>query len=176
MRRWFLCLTSLGALLGTAGPAPAQVFVRVPFVRVAVDQPPPLERRGALERRGFFPLIDVWSAPPPVIVVPVVPAPEPPLVGVPVVPAPEPAVPAVPPAAPLSHYEFARTFQPAPGSYDLTLTHTRTLAPVRVNFTLPPGTPRVRALPNALVFEYPNRQEVEVRFAVGGQVRVFYDR
>jgi len=171
MRRWFLCLTSLGALLGAAGPAPAQVFVRVPFVRVAVDQPPPLERR------GFFPLIDVWSGPPPVVVVPVVPSPEPPLVAVPAVPAPEaPAVPAAPPAAPLSHYEFARTFQPAPGSYDVVLTHTRTLAPVRVSFTLPPGTPRVRALPHALVFEYPNRQEVEVRFAVGGQVRVFYDR
>jgi hypothetical protein len=167
MRRWFLCLTSLGVLAGAAGPAPAQVFVRVPFVRVAVDQPPPLERR------GVFPLIDVWSGPPPVVAVPVVPAPEPPVFAVPGVPAPEPAVPA---PAPLSHHEFARTFQPAAGSYDLTLTHSRTFAPVRVSFTLPPGTPRVRALPHALVFEYPNRQEVEVRFAVGGQVRVFYLR
>jgi hypothetical protein len=147
-------LLSLGVLLAATGSAGAQVIVRVPFVRVDVGAPPPR------------PVVVVEPVPPPVVVVPQPPP------AVIVTPAPQPTVVLT---RPQSHYEFARTFAPAPGTYDVVLVNPRTNVAARVNFTLPPGHPRVVAERNGVLFEYLNHhKDVEIRFPIGGQVRVIY--
>jgi hypothetical protein len=102
----------------------------------------------------------------PVPIAPVQPIPLPPPTPTPIMPAPPP-----PPAAPISPQEFARTFQPQPGTYQVTFLHPRTSQPVTVSFVLPPGTPRVYYVPGSLIFDY-GRHEVEIRFQIGGGTRV----
>ncbi len=79
---------------------------------------------------------------------------------------PRPVLPAV-----MTHQEFARIFKPAPGRYEVTLIHPGSKNPVPVSFTLPDGAPQVRVYRRELVFDY-GRHEVEIRFAIGGRVRV----
>jgi hypothetical protein len=80
--------------------------------------------------------------------------------------------PAVLPAASIMTPEqFARVFKPLPGKYEVTLIHPGSKRPVTVCFTLPDGCPRVTAHHRDLIFDY-GRQEVHVRFAIGGRVRV----
>ncbi|MCC6419299.1 MAG: hypothetical protein IT429_13780 [Gemmataceae bacterium] len=95
--------------------------------------------------------------------VPVAPVPQPPVI---VAPAPVVAAPAI-----MTHEEFARVFRPLPGRYEVTLIHPGSRRPVPVCFTLPDGCPRVRVHRRELVFDY-GRHEVEIRFQLGGRVRV----
>jgi len=76
------------------------------------------------------------------------------------------------PAAPvMTPQQFAQTFKPLPGRYEVTLIHPGSRRPVTVCFTLPDGCPRVRTHHRDLIFDY-GRQEVHVRFQVGGRVKV----
>jgi hypothetical protein len=97
--------------------------------------------------------------------VPVLPA----VSSVPVVSAapPAPAVTAAPTPA-----QFAVSFRPAPGTYDVVLTHPFTGLPVKVRFTLPRGhLRRVVANRRKLEFVY-GRRIVVVRFLRNGNVVV----
>jgi hypothetical protein len=68
--------------------------------------------------------------------------------------------------------EFATTFQPKPGNYEVELLHPGTGQPVKVAFTLPDGTPsKVHLRRRALVFDY-GRRSVGIHFLLGGRVRV----
>ena len=99
--------------------------------------------------------------------VPVVPQqPTLPPAPVPFVPAPQPAV-----AVPVLPQDFAKTFKPAAGSYQVLFVHPRSGQPVTVSFVLPAGNPRVYYMPGSLVFDY-GRHDVEIRFRIGGGVAV----
>ena len=99
--------------------------------------------------------------------VPVVPdAPLPPQV----VPAPPPAIV---PVRPLTVNEFAASFQPLPGRYEVLLIHPKTGCPVKVCFTLKPGCIRkVRATSHKIEFVYAGKCDVVIRFLHGGKVWV----
>jgi hypothetical protein len=88
------------------------------------------------------------------------PAPGPvvPLDGPPVVVTPSPV-----PACPLSLCDFAATFKPAPGSYEVWLIHPKKGCPVKVCFTLPCGCPHVRVCKRDLIFDY-GKQQVKIHF------------
>jgi hypothetical protein len=86
---------------------------------------------------------------------------------------PAPAV-VVAQKVPLNHYEFAKTFVPAPGKYVVTLIHPGTGAAVEVAFVLPPGAPKVITLPRSVIFDY-GSSEVDIHFGIKGKVRVVYD-
>jgi hypothetical protein len=117
---------------------------------------------------------------PPGISVPPVQLPAPTPVPVPDAPAAPPAPPAppmppaingtlTPPTAPagraMTVEEFARSFQPKAGSYEVTVLNPITNTPNTVRFTLPEGTPR-RVIVNRrnLEFVYGPRQFVRIEF------------
>jgi hypothetical protein len=85
-----------------------------------------------------------------------------------------PAVPDLPPPAivplrPLTVNEFAASFRPLPGRYEVLLVHPKTGCPVKVCFTLPPGCPRkVRVNGHKIVFDYKCQRDVVIRFLHGG--------
>ena len=83
-------------------------------------------------------------------------------------PVPPPAVVRVP-----TLEEFAATFRPAPGSYEVTILHSRSGCPVTVCFTLPPGCPKVCVHRHQIDFEYPC-EDVRIRCQIGGKVKVSY--
>jgi hypothetical protein len=135
---------ALSILAGAPGLARAQVIIRAPGVRVEVGQ------------RGVF-----VGAPGTIVAVP---AP----LAVPVVPSQSGG------SRPPTPAEFAAGFRPAPGTYDLLLTHPTTGLPVRVKFTLPSGSVRsLRVHRRELEFVYRHR-EVAIRFLRDGRVRVNY--
>jgi hypothetical protein len=105
---------------------------------------------------GQTPVPDVLPPPTP-IVVPVVPAlPAPPMV----------------PARPITLAEFAATFKPAPGTYEIVFLHSRKKCPVTVCFTLPDcGCPKVCVGKHSITFDY-GTKEVEIRFKLFGKVAV----
>jgi hypothetical protein len=68
--------------------------------------------------------------------------------------------------------EFAATFQPKGGRYEIEIEHPLTGQPVKVSFALPEGAPRrVSVHRRELDFEYRGK-EVSIRFLRGGEVRV----
>jgi hypothetical protein len=68
--------------------------------------------------------------------------------------------------------EFATSFEPKPGTYDVELLHPGTKQPVQVSFSLPSGKPRaVRLKRREIVFDY-GRESVAIRFLIGGRVQV----
>lgn len=153
MRSSPVCLMALSAALSYTSASRADVIVRVPFVNVEVGN-------GV---RVQAPFVNV-QVPPPV----------PPVV----VPSPPPAIPQpAPPSGairPLTLQEFAASFQPGPGNYEVLLVHSRTGCPVQVGFTLPCGCPRkVRVSRHQIVFDY-GRETVMIRFGLCGKVRVLY--
>jgi hypothetical protein len=111
----------------------------------------------------------------------VVPAPPPPVQPVPVAPLPVTPVPATVPImpalrpvvvpGPILPQDFVRTFQPLPGAYEVTFIHPRSRQPVTASFILPQGNPRVSYVANSVLFDY-GRHEVEIRFQIGGRVKV----
>jgi hypothetical protein len=176
-------LLALGGLLAWALPGQAQTFISAPFVRIAVDNGPGggVYVRAPFVRVGDPPPVFVGPPPllygpnPPVVVpgpAPIVVAPPPPQ---PVVVTPPPKVAVIPAPVvinrPMTPQEFAQSFRPAPGPYDVVLIHPRTGQAVRVNFTLPPGNPRVYVTPRLLEFDY-GSQRVSIIFGIAGGVRV----
>jgi hypothetical protein len=69
--------------------------------------------------------------------------------------------------------EFAKTFRPLPGggTYEVVFVHSRSKQPVAVTFELPAGNPKVSFAGHSLLFDY-GRHDVEVRFQIGGKVKV----
>jgi len=173
---------ALGAILATAATASAQVFVRAPFVRVQVGGP------GVYVRAPFVNLF-VPGGPPPVYVVPesvaapplfVPPQPAPRIEPIPLPKATLPALKPLPPleappdqappkpATPervLTIEQFAKSFQPKEGNYEVTLINPVTNQPATVRFTLPEGTPRrVNVSRNEIEFSYGLRRFVRIQF------------
>ncbi len=105
-------------------------------------------------------------------------------VGQPAVPPPVVAYPGDPPPVPLppaesiavgrppTLAEFAASFQPAPGHYEVVLLNPETCCPVKVCFTLPCGCPKVRVHDKSLVFHYGLLDNVSIRFRHDGSVAV----
>jgi hypothetical protein len=176
--RWWL-LALAGLALG-ALPGRAEVYVRTPFVTVVAGTPAGPVAPGVFVRVPG--LVNVQVRKPQAAVLMPPPAPFVPLPAAPpapeaVVPPPD-GVPLPPPqplaVRPLTHAEFARSFQPAAGTYEVVLVHPVTCCPVKVCFTLPPGCPKkVRVERRELEFDY-GRHEVEIRFERRGGVHVEY--
>jgi hypothetical protein len=142
--RLTLVLGLLSAL-GCASSASAGWLVRAPFVAVGGGP-------GGVSVQAPFVDVRVGPASGPVVVTP-------------------PPAPVVVTAPTLE--EFAATFRPAPGTYEVTVRHSRSGCPVTVCFTLPPGCPKVRVNRHQLDFEYPC-QDVRIRCQIGGKVKVSY--
>jgi hypothetical protein len=88
-------------------------------------------------------------------------------------PMPEPPPPVVVPVRPLTVNEFAASFKPLPGTYEVLLIHPKTGCPVKVCFTLPPGCIRkVRVNGHKIEFVYKCQRDVVIRFLHNGKVWV----
>ena len=85
---------------------------------------------------------------------------------------PTPAPPPIVVQAPTLE-EFAASFKPAAGTYEVTILHSRTCCPVTICFTLPPGCPKVCLHRHQLDFEYPC-EDVRIRCQIFGKVKVSY--
>ncbi len=187
--------------LGTGGPG--GVIVTAPFVRVqvpprgaAVMPAPPSQPKGGSKPEMLPPplpskgdngeeKIPPGMLPPPVPVPPpdelgekVVAQKPPPLERLPQ-PTPSDGAPGqnnLPPPATqiLSHRDFAKSFQPLPGTHRVTLLHPDTGQPVTVQFTLPPDALRkTHVAGHEIEFKY-KKQQVRIRFKHDGQVSVEY--
>jgi hypothetical protein len=179
---------TLAAAFGGASAAQAQVFIRAPFVRVGVGP-------GVYVRAPFVNLWvppapvflgprvyvapPVYAAPPPVYVAPAPRVVEsPPPAPVDPQPAPQPAPNgtnnAPPPAKAvkaLSLEEFAKTFQPKGGNYEVNLVSPINNQITLVRFTLPEGNPRrVHLRPNEIEFDYGIRRFVRIEFDNEGAI------
>jgi hypothetical protein len=133
-----------------AGRGEATVFVRIPCLG---------ELRIQKRVANGAPVIPVEALPAPIPALPPLPA-VPPAQPAPPLPPPPAAVPARPPTL----AEFAAAFQPAPGTYEVVLTHPVTGTPVTVAFTLPAGSPRkVHVRRRELEFDY-GRHFVRLHF------------
>jgi hypothetical protein len=100
------------------------------------------------------------------------PAPTPRIEVVPPAPVPNGSVDLAPPvpsqaAAIMTLQQFAASFKPRGGSFDVDLINPVTKQPTKVHFTLPEGTPK-RVIVNA--------QEVEFRYGLLHFVRIEFDR
>jgi hypothetical protein len=186
MKRYFALMT-LAVVLGlaVASAAEAQVFVRAPFVRVQVG--------GGVYVRA--PFVNLWLPPPPVYVGPpayiappnvyvppmprVVESPAPPAnepPPLPNTPPPVPNTPAVPnndngPPQPAKAAQvptleqFAKSFQPKGGRYEVSILNPVTNQATPVRFTLPEGNPRrVDLRRNEIEFYYGIRRFVRIEF------------
>lgn len=90
------------------------------------------------------------------------------------VPPPTPLTPPPTPVRPLTLPEFAATFKPAPGTYEVLFLHPVSKKPVNVTFTLPPGCVQVRCDKREIEFDYGNRV-IRLRFRLLGKVAVISD-
>lgn len=162
-----LIVAGLLAAAGWAGFAEsswAGVFLHVPFVTVQVD-PAFGVFVGAPAVRVLVPPRPVLTGGPTGVIVsqptPAVPADS--------LPAPAP-VPIV--VKPMTVDQFAASFQPKPGKYEVVLIHPKSCQPVKVCFELPAGCPtKVRWTRHVLEFDYP-RCSVRIRFYHDGDVKV----
>ena len=90
-------------------------------------------------------------------------------------PSPTPYVLPSTPVRPMTHREFAASFRPAPGNYEVVLLHPCTHCAVKVCFTLPPGCIRkIDCDRNDIEFDY-GKYEVELNFKRDGRVEVDFD-
>ena len=169
MRKFIVVSLVAGAVLaGCAGSSRAGFFLRVPFVVVDIH------------RRGVY-----VGAGPVQVQVPGNPAPLPPAPPPVAQPETSPAFPAdqlpsptpIPAPAPtilkaMTVQQFAESFKPQPGKFEVVLVHPKSGCPVKVCFELPPGCPRkVRWTKHVLEFDY-GRVSVRIRFYHNGDVRV----
>jgi hypothetical protein len=159
-----ICFAALGLIALIAGSSNAQTTIRAPFTQV--DTGP-----GGVRVLAPFVNIQVpfLPAPPPMIAAPPVAGPPPMIVAPPAVGLPP--LPAGVPAPTVA--DFAATFKPVPGTYDVVLQHPFTQQPVKVSFTLPRtnGYYRVRVRPRFIEFDAPDHV-VEIRFLRNGRVEV----
>jgi hypothetical protein len=147
----------LGALavVYLAAPVRAEVHVETPWVVVHVGRPlPPAPPLGAIQ-------VD----PPPV------PMPPPPEV-ITVAPSPVPGPVYTTALRPPTLAEFAASFHPQPGHYEVVLLNPETCCPVKICFTLPCGCPTIRLHDKSLVFHYGLLDNVAIRFHHDGSVSV----
>jgi hypothetical protein len=163
--RSLLPFAVLGLLVLTPA-ARAEVFVQTPWVTVRVGP------AGVFVRAPGV-MVNVPGCAAPVMPPAAAPAATPELPPPRRMPADPPAVPPPAPAAVVPTLaQFASAFTPQPGHYEVVLLHPATGQPVKVGFTLPPGTPRqVRVFPYRLAFDY-GRQNVVLVFQRNGGVRV----
>jgi|ERR1022692_1614318 hypothetical protein len=177
MKRTLILSAAMLTLLGAASASQAQLFIRAPFVRVAVGDgvavrapfvnlyiPP----SGPVYYAPFGPRV-LYMAPGPVVVQSQAPASE-------VVQAPQPlpkspiidnAPTPVQQAQVTTLDAFAKSFQPKAGSYDVTLLNPVTKQPTAVRFNLPEGTPRRVNV---------TRDSIEFFYRIGQWVRIEFDR
>ncbi len=151
MRRTFaVCLLSLFAGVAWGSTSYADWLVRAPFVTVGGG-------RGGVSVRAPFVDVRVGTSDssPPFRMLPVTPTPPPTVVKAPTL------------------EEFAASFKPAAGTYEVTIQHSRTCCPVTICFTLPPGCPKVCLHRHQLDFEY-RGEDVRIRCQIGGAVKVSY--
>ncbi len=94
-------------------------------------------------------------------------------------PVPPQEVAPVIPAAPVQTKlitldEFAATFQPLPGTYEIMFLHPIKKCPVNVTFTLPAdcGCPKTRVRKHEIVFDYGGKHDVDIHFRLFGKVTV----
>ena len=81
--------------------------------------------------------------------------------------------PAIIPVRPMTLDEFAASFKPLPGRYEVLLIHPKSGCPVKVCFTLPPGCLRkVCVTRHKIEFVYKCRRDVVIRFMLCGKVWV----
>jgi hypothetical protein len=142
------------------------------FAAAGAADPGPKGPKGPKKFKGFKKDHHGWVQPAglvPLEVVPPDPVPE-------VVPPPRPGR-AGGFAAPAARYptlaEFAGSFRPLPGTYEVTLIHPRTCCPVTICFTLPHGCPKVKVNRDELRFDY-GRYEVDIEFKKKGRVKIEY--
>ena len=173
-------LLVLLAAVGLAAPVRAEVVVDTPWVMVRVGRPEVIVNTPWVTVRVGRPL------PPPDLVPnllpgepPPVPMPPPEPLGPPLpgptvitpVPVPTPVVSAG--VRPPTLAEFAASFQPAPGRYEVVLLNPVTCCPTKVCFTLPCDRPcKVRVHSKSLEFSYGLFNKVEIRFKHDGEVTV----
>ena len=158
IRNLSISALTLVSVLGLTSWSQAQVFVRAPFVRVFVNGPDVHVRAPFVNINvpGSRPL---YMAPAPVVVPGQperVPAPAP-------VEANAPAPVEQPRGLTLS--QFANSFQPKAGNYEVALINPVTGVATPVRFTLPEGTHRrVNVFRRELEFDYGPRQYVRIQF------------
>ena len=177
-RTLILSAAVLTAWLGLVSVSQAQVFVRAPFVRVAVGGGVSVRapfvnlyvpESGPAYYSPFGPRV-VYVQPAPVIVQPMPPANEP----FPA-PPPQPIIEQVPPPVQQGQVptleSFAKTFQPKAGSFEVTVLNPVTKQPQAVRFSLPEGQPR-RVIVNrdSIEFVYGLRQFTRIEFDRDGVV------
>lgn len=81
--------------------------------------------------------------------------------------------PAVAPLRPMTIDEFAASFKPLPGRYEVLLIHPKKCCPVKVCFTLPCGCCcKMKVSKHAIRFVYKCRRDVVIRFMLCGKVWV----
>jgi hypothetical protein len=160
-----------GVFLGTSR-APAQIYIRAPFVRVQIGPGVSVQAPGV---NLFIPPAPVVVASPPVTFTPAAPGakPAPPLELLPPPTKLAPAAPAAP--APVQApqlptlAQFASTFNPKAGSYEVDLINPVTQEPAKVRFTLPEGLPtKVNVRANDIEFRYGALQFVRIEFDKDG--------
>jgi len=175
--KWSMNLFTVAAAVMIPAGAQADVVVRAPFVRVQTGGP------GTYVRAPFVNIFVPSSRP--VYVVPPGPvfvAPPPKPVDVPPMPPANgkkktkadpdlaPPQPVQPVEAPTLE-QFAKSFQPKSGHYEVTILNPATKQPTTVRFSLPEGTPRRVVLNRQrLEFEYGPRQFVRIEFDRDGVV------
>jgi hypothetical protein len=159
-----------GSLLVLACAADSHAFgVKIKGKRLALQvEPPPAPP--PLPPAGEAPPPDV--APPPGVPLEIAP-PGPPVP----LPGPGPVLPPPGHGRPMTVKEFACSFRPACGSYELVLEHPYTHCPVKVCFRLPDGCPKVghkKCIREKVEFDY-GKHEVTLVFYRNGRVKVDYD-
>lgn len=81
--------------------------------------------------------------------------------------------PGIVPVRPLTIDEFAASFKPLPGRYEVLLIHPKSCCPVKVCFTLPCGCLcNVKVSKHTIRFVYKCRRDVVVHFLCCGKVWV----
>ena len=176
MRRTVILTAAV--MMVSASAASAQVRIRVPFVRVDVNG-------GVYVRAPFVNLYvpggpPVYVVPPPAFVPPApLPAPLPRELPEAPPPAVKPAQPKDDPEAPppaartdsLTLADFAKSFKPKAGNYEVEIVNPVTNQPTSVRFSLPEGTPRrVHASAREIEFDYGARRYVKIQFDSDGAV------
>jgi hypothetical protein len=156
----------LASWLGLVSAGEAQVYVRAPFVRVAVGDGVAVRAPfvnlwvpgdGPVFYRPFGPRV-VYVEPTPVVIVPaqaqVQPMPKADNGPQPIQPAQAPTLDA-----------FSKSFQAKAGSYEVVLLNPKSQQPTTVRFTLPEGSPRrVVVTRDSIEFIYSLRQWVRIEF------------
>jgi hypothetical protein len=152
------------ATLQLPAPPPNTTYVNPPIINPAPqsNEPAPLEILPTPRQANGpdlppipQPKIDPDLLPPQPVNPPAQFQPAPPIQ---IQPAPQQAVQA------MTIEDFARTFQPKAGQYEVTLINPLTREPNQVRFTLPDGTPRVSVFRRDIEFRYPGRGFVRIEF------------